>query len=304
MQVVFLGTGAMVPTKQRNVSSVLLEYAGEFILFDCGEGTQRQMNLAGCNRIKTRIILLTHWHGDHVSGLIGLIQTMGNIPEPRLVTIIGPLGTKKHMQHLLQSALFDKRLPLEIIEVYPEVPTAVLEREAFIVRAVRVEHSVPTIAFRFQEKSKRRINLSAAHALGLKQGPLLGALSRGESVLFDDKHISPEQVTYIQEGRSVTYVMDTGYTQSAIALAENSDMLICESTFCAKTHQDKAEEYGHLSAFQAATIAKSAHARQLVLTHFSQRYPVIDALLDEAKEVFPQTIAAYDFLSLSIDRKE
>ena len=300
----FLGTGAMVPTKQRNVSSVLLEYGGEFILFDCGEGTQRQMNLAGYNRTKVTKVLLTHWHGDHVSGLIGLIQTIGNVPEPGKLVVIGPKGTKKHMNHLLNSAIFDPRLTIEITETYPDKPKTVFETDAYKILAARVEHSVPTIAFSFKEKDKRRINLSKAKRFGLKQGPLLGKLSRGKTVVHEGKEITPEMVTYMQPGRKVSYVMDTSLHQNAIRLAEDADVLICESTFSADQHQHKAEEYGHLSARDAAMIARNADADKLVITHFSQRYPSSSPLLEEAQDTFPNSVAAYDFMKLEIARRE
>lgn len=303
MHLMFLGTGAMVPTKQRNVSSVLLEYNGEFILFDCGEGTQRQMNLAGYNRTKVSKVLLTHWHGDHVSGLIGLIQTIGNVPEPGTLTIVGPKGTKKHMNHLINSAIFDPRLTLDIKEVYPEKPETVLETDLYEIQAAKVEHSVPTIGFRFQEKDKRRIDLAKAKKHGLKQGPTLGKLSNGQTVEHEGKEVTPQMVTYIQEGRKVTYVMDTSMHENAILLAEDADVLVCESTFSADQHQHKAEEYGHLSARDAAMIARNANAKQLIITHFSQRYLTSTPLLEEAQDTFPNTIAAYDFMKQEIKRE-
>lgn len=298
----FLGTGAMVPTKQRNVSSVLLEYKGEFILFDCGEGTQRQMNLAGYNRTKVTKVLLTHWHGDHVSGLIGLIQTIGNVPEPGELLVIGPQGTEKHMHHLLNSAIFDPRLTITIQEVYPEKPEVVYEAADYEILAAAVEHTVPTIAYAFKEKDARRVDTEKAAALGIPQGLLLGKLSQGSSVEHEGRVITPQQVTYIQKGRKVAYVMDTAMHQNAIQIAEEATVLICESTFSAEQHQEKADEYGHLSARDAAMIARHANAKQLVITHFSQRYTTSTPLLEEAQETFTNTIAAYDFMKLAVQR--
>jgi ribonuclease Z len=298
----FLGTGAMVPTKQRNVSSVLLEYKGEFILFDCGEGTQRQMNLAKYNRTKVTKVLLTHWHGDHVSGLIGLIQTIGNVPEPGELIVIGPTGTQKHMHHLMNSAIFDPRLTITIHEVYPEKPEVVFEAADYQILAAKVEHSVPTIAYAFSEKDTRRIDMNKAESLGLSEGKELGRLSRGQDIEFDGRKITPSMVTYVQEGRKVAYVMDTAMHENAIRIGEDADVLICESTFSADEHQHKAEEYGHLSARDAAMIARNANAKQLVITHFSQRYTSIDPLLDEAKDTFQNTVAAFDFMKHDVVR--
>ena len=304
MHLMFLGTGAMVPTKDRNVSSVLLEYDGEFILFDCGEGTQRQMNLAGYNRTKVTKVLLTHWHGDHVSGLIGLVQTIGNVPEPGTLVVVGPTGTKERMHHLCNSAIFDQRLDIQIIESYSDKPETVLETGRYEIQAAKVEHSVPTIGFSFVEKDKRRIDLAKAKQHGLKQGPVLGKLSDGKTVEHEGDEITPEMVTYIQPGRKVTYVMDTAMHQNAIRLAEDASVLICESTFSADQHQHKAEEFGHLSARDAAMIARNANAQQLIITHFSQRYTTSTPLLEEAQDTFPNAIAAYDFMKHDVPRPD
>jgi ribonuclease Z len=303
MQLMFLGTGAMVPTKERNVSCVLLEYDGEFILFDCGEGTQRQMNLAGFNRTKVRKVLLTHWHGDHVSGLIGLIQTIGNVPTPGRLTVVGPKGTKERMHHLVNSAIFDARLDLDVQEIDPVKPEVVLSSDKYDLLAAPVEHSVPTVAYAFVERDTRRIDLEKAASLGIKPGPLLGRLQRGQAVEHAGRRVTPEMLTYLQRGRKVVYVMDTSLTEMAIRLAEEADVLICESTFSADQHQEKAEEYGHLSARDAAQIARAANARQLVLTHFSQRYVSSTPLLEEAQDTFPNTIAAFDFMQLEVARR-
>ncbi len=302
MQLCFLGTGAMVPTKERNVSSVLLEYEGEFILFDCGEGTQRQMNLAGYNRTKVKKVLLTHWHGDHVSGLIGLIQTIGNVPEPGTLVVVGPKETRQRLDALTHSAIFDARLHLDVHEIAPGKPEKVLDTERYEIWAAPVEHTVPTLAYAFVEKDVRRIDTEKAARLGLKPGPFMGKLSRGKPVELDGKTITPEMVTYVQKGRKIAYVMDTGVNENAIRLAEDADVLICESTFSADQHQEKAEEYGHLSARDAAHIARAANVKKLVITHFSQRYVTSTPLLEEAQDTFPNTVAAYDFLQMDVQR--
>lgn len=303
MKLLFLGTGAMVPTRERNVSSVLLEYEGEFILMDCGEGTQRQMNIAGYNRTKVKKILLTHWHGDHVSGLIGLIQTIGNVPHPGTLTIVGPKGTQEHMHHLTNSAIFDKRLTLDVQEVFAATPQKVLDEAKYEIWAANVDHGVPTLAFSFVEKDTRRIDLVKAESLGLRPGPLMGKLQKGNEVELDGKTITPSQVTYVQEGRKVAYVMDTVKCDNAVRIAEDAEVVICESTFLSSEHQEKAEEYDHLSARDAAEIARDANAKKLFLTHFSQRYPNVTPHLQEAKAVFRNTECAHDFLEVDMSRK-
>ncbi len=302
MKLCFLGTGAMVPTKQRNVSSVLLEYEGEFLLFDCGEGTQRQMNLAGYNRTKVSRVLITHWHGDHVSGLIGLIQTIGNIPEPGTLQIIGPIGTKQHMHHLVRAMSFDHRLTLDIVEVEGVKPEVVVDEKRYTISAAAVEHGIPCLAFAFKEKDVRRFDMETAASYGVSPGPQMGKLQRGDTLTINDKQVTLEMVTYVQKGRKVVYVMDTSVTDNAIRIAEDADVLICESTFLSSEHQEKAEEYGHLSAKDAAFIARNANVKKLVITHFSQRYFDTTPLLEEAQAVFDNSIAAYDFLELEVER--
>lgn len=288
----------MVPTKDRNVQGIYLEYNGEGILFDCGEGTQRQMNIAGINRHKVKKIFISHWHGDHVSGLVGLIQTVGNTENPGKVMIFGPLGTKKYMNHLLNSCAFDLRIELEIIELDINDVQKVYESDSYDVFAAPMVHGVECLAYSFIEKDRRKMNVSKLKSYGVS-GVNIGKLQRGKEVLVGNKKISPDDVSRVVKGRKISFVFDTSINNNIEKICKNADVLIAEATYdSSKEH--KAQEYHHMTAEQIAFIAKNSDVKKLVLTHFSQRYKTLHDLETEAKQIFENTIMAFDFMKLKL----
>lgn len=294
-----LGTSSMVPTKERNVQSIYLEYKGEGILLDCGEGTQRQMNIAGIARTKIKKILITHWHGDHVSGLIGLIQTIGNAKDASAISIYGPIGTKKFVNNLLNSCIFDLSIDLNVVELDLSEKKIFFETDSYYLEAAPLNHGVPCLGYSFIEKDRRRINMVEAEKRGLSQGPNLGDIQKGLSIKINDETILPDDVSTIVKGKKVTLIADTSFSVNAQDLASNSDLLICEATYT-KNEENKADEYSHLTSEQSAQIASHVGAKKLVLTHFSQRYKDLNDLLEEAKNIFPQTQLAYDFMKFKL----
>lgn len=294
-----LGTSSMVPTKERNVQSIHLDYKGEGILIDCGEGTQRQMNIAGINRTKVKKILISHWHGDHVSGLIGLIQTLGNSKDVSKLEIYGPLGTKKSMNHLLNTCIFELIVDLEINELDLKEQKVFYENEDYFLEATPLNHGVPCLGYSFIEKNKRKINLAKAKRHGIEQGPLLGNIQKGIPIKKDGIIIMPEDVSTLVKGKKVTIIADTSSTSNAQNLALESDLLICEATY-KKSEEEKANKYRHLTAEQAALIASRADVKKLLLVHFSQRYKEVDELLEEAKNIFPNTQLGFDFMKVKL----
>ncbi|MBR9692884.1 ribonuclease Z [Candidatus Woesearchaeota archaeon] len=302
IELTFLGTGSMVPTKDRNVQSILLEREGEIILFDCGEGTQRQMNIAGYSRAKVRKVFLTHWHGDHVSGLIGLIQTIFNSDYQHTLHIYGPKGTKMRMEHLRKTVDFENKVDLEIHELTPGVGQLEVahENEDYSVECAPMKHGTACIGYRFQEKDRIRINMDHAFKeYGLKTGPLVGKLKRGETVEFKGKKITPDDVCYKVTGKTFVLIPDTGLNNTIPTLADQADLMICEASFT-NEHEHKAKEFKHLTAAQAALLAQQAGVSKLIITHFSQRYPDTENHLKEAKVHFPETEAAHDFLKVKL----
>ncbi|MBW2982731.1 ribonuclease Z [Candidatus Woesearchaeota archaeon] len=301
MKIVFLGTGGMVPTKDRNVQSTYLEYRGEGILMDCGEGTQRQMNLAGINRIKVRKILISHWHGDHVAGLIGLVQTLGNIDQPGTVKLYGPEGTKDYLDHMLKCCSFDMRLDLQVQEIRPEddEPVTFFENDRYELQAVRLRHSTPCLGYAFVEKDQRNISMAKAKGYGLEEGPALGRLQKGETVEKDGNTIRPDDVSTIKKGRKVSFALDTEPCPGLNNLARDADVFIAEATY-ESSLDEKAEEYKHLTAQVVAQVASQENVKRLYLTHFSQRYKTPEKLEEDARKVFPDTVCAYDFLQIKL----
>ena len=299
LETTILGTSSMVPTKDRNVQSIHLDYNGEGILIDCGEGTQRQMNIAGINRTKIRKILITHWHGDHVSGLIGLIQTIGNSKEISQLSIYGPVGTKKFMNNLLNSCIFDLTVELEILELDFNEKKIFFENENYCLEAAPLNHKIPCLGYSFIEKDRRKINLELAKQKGLVEGPELKNIQNNLPIKVGDVMIMPDDVSTIQKGKKLTLIADTSFNANAQLLAEDSDVLICEATY-EKNEEEKANEYFHLTSEQSALIASNAGVKKLILTHFSQRYKDLSDLLDQARTIFPNTELAFDFMKIKL----
>jgi ribonuclease Z len=298
--VTILGTSSMVPTRHRGAPAVLVEAAGELILVDCGEGTQRQMNIAGKSRARIRKILLTHWHGDHVGGLAPLLQTIFTMPYEGTLELYGPRGTRERLGHLscaMEIAL--ERIRVTELEPPPESVQVFVTNHAYSLSCAAMRHGVLTVAYAIEEHGRRRVDMAKAAGFGLTPGPLVGHLQRGEPVEFDGKVIRPEDVTYWHPGRKLALVTDTTPAPEIVALARGADVLICESTY-GSGHTDLASAYNHMTARQVAELAREASVSRLVLTHFSQRYDDVAPLLVEAREVFPETIAAEDFMTLSV----
>lgn len=299
MEIIVLGTSSMVPTKERNPSSIFLSYKGEGILFDCAEGTQRQMAMVGLKRNKARKILISHWHGDHVAGLIGLLQTIGHEDKTAKIDIYGPVGSKEHMKHVVKMCYFDVKIEITVHELNPKKVETFLETEDYDLQCISLDHAIPCLAFAFVEKDKRNIDIGYLKKNKIRDGPHLEKLRQGKDVLFEGKKISFKEATYLVKGKKIAYVMDTAYTKNAILIAKNADILFSESTYGSK-HQDKAEDYKHMSAKDAAQLASQAEVKQLILSHFSQRYKDVSELLEEAQAIFPNTKAAYDLMKIDL----
>lgn len=286
----------MVPTKERNHSAVLVSYGTEGILVDCGEGTQRQMKIAGIKPSKITKVLISHWHGDHVLGLPGLVQTLAKNGYDKTLEIYGPKGTKERMNHLFKAFSFEDKINIEIKEITKK---KFFDGKDFFLEALPLEHSVETLGFNFIEKDRRRVKVSFVRKLGIPEGPLLGKLQSGKNVIFKGKTIKPDDATYIVKGKKITFISDTVQCNNALELAMDSDILICESTY-ADDLSEKAEEYKHMTSKQAALLANNASTKKLILTHFSPRYKIIQEVEDDAKTVFSNTVCAHDFMKLKI----
>ncbi|MCX8147311.1 MAG: ribonuclease Z [Candidatus Woesearchaeota archaeon] len=299
MQIVFLGTSCMAPTKERNVSSVFLSFKTEGILFDCGEGTQRQMNIAGIKRTNITKIFISHWHGDHVSGIIGILQTIGNDENPPKIEIFGPKGTMHRMQHLMEACIFEARVDLKVHEIEPKGIDVCYEGKDFYVVCGELDHTTTCLGYSFIEKDRRNIKTDFLRKHNIPNGPHLKKLQEGKSIIFNGKKIDVNEATKVTKGRKITYIVDTRPCNNAIELAKNADVLICESAYTSAL-EEKAKMYKHLTAKESAFIASNANAKRLYLTHFSQRYKDVNELREEAAEIFSNTTCANDFMKVNI----
>ena len=279
-----LGTASQVPTRHRNHNGYLLRWDGEGVLFDPGEGTQRQMLFAGVAASQITHICITHFHGDHCLGLPGVLQRMSLDRVPHIVDACYPGQNQELFNRLRHAALFHEVTNLA------ERPVigggTVLEAHSFRLETQPLSHSVPTIGYRLVEPDGRRMLPDMLAALGIT-GPAIGRLQREGRLVTGDGLVSLEQVSEPRPGQRFAFIMDTRLCDGAFALADRADMLVCESTF-ADTEAALARDYGHLTARQAGRIAAESGTRLLVLTHFSQRYQHGDSqhLADEAAGAF------------------
>jgi ribonuclease Z len=290
----FLGTSSMVPTKERNVSGIYLEYEGEGILIDCGEGTQRQMNIAGINRNKVKKVLLSHWHADHMAGLLGLIQTIGNKDKDVHLDVYGPRGSVEYFGHMMKSSVFDQQLDIVVHEAKAKKPELICSTSRYEIWAVELEHGIPTLGFAFIEKDRRRMKVKRLEEMGIPPGPIYAKLQAGKDVEHRGKMIKSTDVTTIVHGKKIAFIADTAFCPQAVELAKEADVMIAEATFAA-SEEEKAHQYNHMTAGQSAQLASLANAKKLYLTHFSQRYTSLADIREEAQAVFPDTELASDF---------
>jgi len=267
-ELVVLGTASQAPTRSRNHNGYLLRWDGEGLLFDPGEGTQRQMLFAGVTVSQITRICITHFHGDHCLGLPGVLQRMSLDRVPHVVEACYPVESQEVFRRLRHAALFREVLNLR------ERPVGsggnITQAPSFCLEAQHLSHSVPTIGYRLVEPDGRRMLPEELAVRGIT-GPDVGRLQREGHLAAGDQLVTVEQVSEPRRGQRFAFIMDTRLCDEAFALADQADMLICESTF-ADADAALAREYGHLTAGQAGRIAAESRARLLVLTHFSQRY--------------------------------
>lgn len=298
IRVTFLGTAASRPTVGRNVSGILVNRKGELLLFDCGEGTQRQM-MRYQTGFTVRDIFFTHMHADHFLGVIGLLRTMGLQGREDPITLWGPEGSRPILHSAVNLGV--ERVPFEI-EMHELEPGQRVEREEYDIVAYRTEHGGRSLGFSLVEHDRLgRFNPDRARELGVTEGPLFGKLHRGEPVEVAGRVIRPEDVVGPpRPGRHLVYTGDTRPHRRTVDAASGADLLIHDATFGAD-EADRARHTHHSTAREAAEIARRAGVRRLVLTHISSRYADDPRPLErEAREVFPNSVVAYDGLEIEI----
>jgi ribonuclease Z len=303
LKITFLGTGGSIPTPKRGLSAVAVRRKNELLLFDCGEGTQRQMIQAGIGFHRKAKVFVTHMHGDHVLGLPGLLQTMSLLGRTNELEIYGPEGIKDFVEAINQTVRFTLTFPVKVSEIDEGI---VCEEKEYTVTAAQSGHMSPSLAYALTEKPRPgRFHTKKAQKLGVPEGPLWSKLQSGESVrLADGRIVEPEMVLgACRAGRKIVYTGDTGPSENVVRLAENADLLIHEATF-EDEMKERAMEDGHSTPSIAAETAKKAGVKRLVLTHISARYKDADRLLQQAKQIFVNTEVAEDFLELALPLQE
>ncbi|HEY9906709.1 MAG TPA: ribonuclease Z [Thermosynechococcaceae cyanobacterium] len=309
MEITFLGTSSGVPTRSRNVSSVALRLPqrAEFWLFDCGESTQHQILRSDVKLSQISRIFVTHMHGDHIFGLMGLLASCGMAGNVDRMDIYGPPDLEEYLRACRRYSQTHFSYPLKVHTVQPGV---VFQDNEFTVSCTLLKHRVPAYGYQVTERDRPgAFDVKKAAALGISPGPVYGRLKNGEVVeLSDGRRIRGADLCGpVQVGRKLAYCTDTIFCEGAVELAQNADVLIHEATFA---HQDAELAYQslHSTSTMAAQVALAAQVRQLILTHFSPRYALgngleIKDLLGEAQAIFPNTTIASDFWSYEIPRR-
>ena len=289
MRVWTVGTSSAVPTSDRGLAANLIEFNGERILFDCGEGTQRTLMQEKLGIMKIDKVFISHWHADHFSGLLGLIQTMELEGRERPLYIYGPPRTEEFTERMLDTGYFNRSYDIFTEDL---VEGDEIVGENYQVRPFEVEHGINAFGFQFQEDSDKKANKEKMKELGLENSPKIGKLKEGETIDWEGEKIRPEEVIEEMPGRKIVYSGDTSKCDNLIKHSENADLLIHESTCLHEIIEDRK---GHTSALQAGEIASKADAEKLVLTHFSRRYRNDEQeLLEEASKEFENTDLAED----------
>src|SRR5689334_7278811 len=299
LSVTFLGTGAACPTIERNVSGLAVQREGETLLFDCGEGTQRQMMRYGVGFTFAEVFF-THFHADHMLGIIGLLRTMGLQDRTAPVTLYGPAGAERILTAAMHLGVERNKFPVAVQEVRPG---DCLHRAEYDIVVFETDHRADTVGYALAEHTRLgRFHPERARELGVPEGPLWGRLHKGETVMLDDgRTVSPaDLVGAPRRGRTVVYSGDTRPNLPLLEAARGADLLIHEAPF-GGDEAERAIETRHSTASEAARVALEAGVRRLVLTHISPRY-TRDApeLLAEARAVFPETAIARDGMVVDV----
>jgi ribonuclease Z len=273
-----------------------LTYDKENILVDCGEGTQRQFRKAKLNPCKITRILITHWHGDHVLGIPGLLQTLALSGYNKTLFIYGPKGTKTFMRDLLKIFNFKKKYSIKVEEISGKF----FEASDFYLESKGMTHGIPCNAYSFVKKGQIRIDKKKLVKSKLPSGPLLQKLKQGKNVVYQGKKYLAKNLTFKEEDTKISFVLDTALNKQIVPFVKSSDLLVCESNFDPEL-KDKAEEHKHLTSDQAGHIAKESKSKKLILTHISQRYdPDLKKILDGAKKVFKNSFLVKDLDVLKV----
>lgn len=302
IRVIFLGTAASRPTVGRNVPSLLIARAGELLMFDCGEGTQRQM-MRYATGFTVNDIFFTHMHADHFLGVIGLLRTMGLQGRIEPMRLWGPEGAKAILHEAVHLGV--ERVPFEI-EIKEMAADEVVSRDGYDIVAYRTQHGIRSLGFALIEHERLgRFDVERARRLGVPEGPLFGKLHRGEAIEFEGRRVEPADVVGpARPGRRIVYTGDSRPCKRTIEIAVDADLLIHDATF-GEEEAERAEQTGHSTAREAADVARKSGALRLALTHISSRYADDPRGLErEARQVFKECFVAQDGMQVEVPFKD
>ena len=302
MQLTFLGTGGGLPSPSRGVSALAVQIGRDILLFDCGEGTQRQFMLSSLSFMKVSNVFITHFHGDHFLGLPGLMQSMNFSGREDDLHVYGPEGTVETVSTVATLGAFR---PLYDIYADEMADGDVVDLGFCSVRAIAADHTVPALSFIIEEPERRgRFNAHRARELGVPEGPLFARLQAGETITVRGVEIDPSEVLGPpRPGRRIVYSGDTRPSDALLDASRGAEVLVHEATMDSSL-EEGALEYGHSTARAAAEMARAAGVGQLILTHISTRYDSAEMLEAEAREVFPNTIVAHDLMSFPVTHRD
>ncbi len=298
LKLTFLGSSSAVPTASRGLSSIAVTRDGEVLLFDAGEGMQRSYLMANLGFNRKMKIFITHLHGDHCVGLLGLLQTMTMIGRQRPLNVYGPRGLLGFINNNISSLKFGLTFPLNIDVVKEGL---VVEEKSYFVHACRGIHHIVNYAYTIEEKARAGVfHPEVARRLGVPMGKLWSKLQGGETVMIGKKIVQPTQVLGpSRPGRKIAISGDTRPSLKLRRFIANSDVAVLDSTYF-DDHQDKAKENLHMTAREAAVIASECGVKLLILTHFSSRYEDLQPYLSQATEIHANTLAASDFMVVNV----
>lgn len=296
-KIVLLGTSSAVPTKERNNSSVYLKYKGEAFLFDCGEGTQRQIITADLNMYRINHIFISHLHSDHVLGLPGLIQTIDFLGEKERLYVHGVKEIKEKGECLLKGSIYEPEMETVFLEYEnSNEPFVILDKEDYQIKAVSLNHVVECFGYSFEEKRKIVFDKEKIKQLNLEKEDFVNLKNKG----FTEKNgkiVKIEDVSTQKEGFKFTYIPDTYRTENIIKLAKNSDVLVIECTYL--NEEDRAEKYKHLTLEYILEIYPRLNCKKVILTHFSRRYKNLDEFRKRIeKKEYKNILLGKDFLTI------
>ena len=301
LDVCLLGTGGMMPLPYRWLTSLLTRYNGSSLLIDCGEGTQVAMKKAGFSAKPIDVMCFTHYHADHISGLPGMLLTMGNAERVEPLTMIGPKGLERVVEALRTIA---PELPFEIRYIEIDGPEMTIELNGYVIHAFRVTHNVVCYGYTLEIKRAGLFNVEAAKQLPIPKN-YWGRLQHGETVAYEGCTYTPDMVMgEPRKGIKLTYCTDTRPTQSLVEAAKGSDLLICEGMYAEPEKLAKAKQYKHMTFYEAARVAKDAEVGQLWLTHFSPSLIHPENYMDAVRKIYKEASLGKDGRFVELDFQE